>query len=123
MFDSSVIDQQCKQIISTPKVRCLVNGDGQIFASTSIDLFAITAISWEIQLDKLICEDRIEEALQLAANAHISSKKKEQHQQLLCDLEQRVAFERFFCGNFSEAMELFETCCVDPREVLLLILF
>jgi len=111
----SAIDQQCKQTIETPNVRCLVNGDGRIFAATAIDLFALLAVSWEIQLDKLLCENRLEEALQLASNAHISSVKKEQHQKMVHNLQQQVALQQFSNGNFPEAMELFESCVIDPR--------
>ena len=117
LFKISIIDQQCKQSIAIGNVRCLVNGDGQIFASTSIDLFSLIPISWEIQLEKLLADNRIEEALQLASNAHISSSSKRQHQDMLQNLQQRVAIQRFSSGNFVEAMELFETCNIDSREV------
>lgn len=82
-----------------------------------IDLFTLFPISWETQLKKLLSEERIEEALQLAANAHISSNDREQHNQMLRDLEQKVALHRLVSARFSDAMEMFETCNVDPREV------
>ncbi len=113
----SLIDQQCKQTIAIDNVRCIVNGDGQVFASTLIDLFALLPISWETQLEKLLCDNRVEEALQLAVNAHISSSNREQHQRMIRDLEQRVALQRFSSGRFDDAMEMFEMCNIDPREV------
>lgn len=113
----SIVDQKSKQTIAIANVRCLVNGDGQVFASSSIDLFALLPISWEVQLEKLLTEDRVEEALQLAANAHISSSTKQRHQQLLALLEQRTAIKHFASGRFPEALELFESCHIDPREV------
>ena len=36
---------------------------------------------------------------------------------MLQNLQQRVAIQRFSSGNFVEAMELFETCNIDSREV------
>ena len=95
-----------------------MNGDGRIFASTSIDLFGLLAVSWEIQLDKLLVEHRLEEALQLASNTHIPSSRKEEHQKLVLKLQQQVALQRFSDGNFTEAMELFESCVIDPRLVI-----
>lgn len=74
-------------------------------------------ISWETQLEKLLAENRVEEALQLAENAHISSNHREKHNQTLRDLEQKVALQRFSSGHFQDAMEMFETCNIDPREV------
>jgi len=94
-----------------------VNGDGRIFASTSTNLFALLAVSWEIQLHKLLEEHRLEEALQLASNTHISSRIKEGHQKMVLDLQQQVALQRFSNGSFAEAMELFESCVIDPRLV------
>ena len=114
------MDQKSKQTIAISNVLCLVNGDGPIFASSSIDLFALLPISWEVQLEKLLLEDRLEEALQLASAAHISSSTKQRHQELLALLEQKAALKRFSSGQFSEAMELFETCNIDPREVSIL---
>lgn len=115
----SIIDQQCKQTIAIDNVRSIVNGDGQIFASTQIDLFALLPISWETQFEKLLLENRMEEALELALNAHISSQEREQHQRMLINLERKVALQRFTSGRFLEAMEMFETCNIDPREVLI----
>ena len=97
-----------------------MNGDGRIFACTSTDLFALLAVSWEIQLDKLLVEHRLEEALQLASNTHISSSRKEEHHKMVLDLQQQVALQRFSFGNFTEAMELFESCVIDPRLVTIL---
>lgn len=59
----------------------------------------------------------MEEALELAKNAHISSKEREQHQHMLIDLEKKVALQRFASARFSDAMEMFETCNIDPHEV------
>ena len=118
-FCYSSIDQQCKQNIAIDNVRCIVNGEGQqVFASTLIDLFALLPISWEIQLEKLLSDNRIEEALQLATNAHISSSNREQHQRMIRNMEQRVALQRFSSGRFEDAMEMFEICNIDPREVV-----
>ena len=115
----SSIDQQCKQNIAIDNVRCIVNGEGQqVFASTLIDLFALLPISWEIQLEKLLSDNRIEEALQLATNAHISSSNREQHQRMIRNLEKRMALQRFSSGRFEDAMEMFEICNIDPREVV-----
>ncbi|XP_046645269.1 transforming growth factor-beta receptor-associated protein 1-like [Daphnia pulicaria] len=114
----SIIDQQCKQTIAIDNVRSIVNGDGRIFASTLIDLFALLPISWETQLEKLLADNRIEEALVLAANAHISSNDREQHKLMIKDLEEKVALLRFSSGRFLDAMELFETCNIDPRKVI-----
>lgn len=120
-FKYSIIDQQCKQTIAIDNVRSIVNGDGRVFASTLIDLFALLPISWETQLEKLLADGRIEEALVLAANAHISSNDREQHQRMLKDLEHKVALQRFSSGRFLDAMEMFETCNIDPRKVCLCI--
>ena len=68
-------------------------------------------------MEKLLADNRIEEALVLAVNAHISSNNREQHQRMLNDLEQKVALQRFSSGRFSDAMEMFETCNIDPRKV------
>lgn len=80
-------------------------------------MFALLPISWETQLEKLLADNRIEEALVLAANAHISSNDREQHKLMIKDLEEKVALLRFSSGRFLDAMELFETCNIDPRKV------
>ena len=113
----SSTDQQCKQIIGIPNVRCLVDGDGQIYAATSIDLFALCPISWQAQVDRLIIEDRIDEALQLAINARISSGDKEQHRLMVLELQRKAAFQNFKACNFNQAMELYEASQIDCREV------
>ena len=98
-------------------MRLIVNGDGQVFASTSIDIFGLLPISWETQLEKLLSENRAEEALQFALNVHISSNNKEQHSLMLRNLEQKVAFQRISSGRFQDAIEMLERCNIDPREV------
>ena len=115
----SIIDQLCKQTIAIDNVRSIVNGDGRVFASTLIDLFALLPLKLETQLEKLLSDNRIEEALLLAVNAHISSNDREHHQIMLKDLEQKVALQRFSSGRFLDAMEMFETCNIDPRKVWL----
>ena len=119
----SLIDQQCKQIITVPNVRCLVDGDGQIYAVSSIDLFSLHAISWQVQVEKLISENRLQEALQLATNAHISSNTKEQHQAMIDQLQFKAAKQYLANKDFAPAMELLEMCIVDCRQVNLLYLF
>lgn len=104
-------------MIAISNVQCLINGDGQIFASTAIDVFALHPINTDIQLEKLIKENRLEEALLLANNAHTSSSDKEKRKTVLQNLQNQVALNRFAAGQFYDFLEFTEVHNVDPREV------
>lgn len=114
----SIIDQKSKQVIAIANLGCLINGDGQIFASTAIDIFALHPINTDVQLEKLIKEDRLEEALLLANNVHISSSDKEKHKTVLQNLQNKVALKRFAAGQFYEFLEFTDTNSVEPEKVL-----
>lgn len=116
-MQNSTIDQRSKQVIAISNVQCLINGDGQIFASTAIDVFALHPISTDVQIEKLIKEDRLEEALLLAKNVYVSSNDKERHMAMLQNLQNQVALRLFSAGQFYEFLEFTDVNTVEPRGV------
>ncbi|XP_014664764.1 PREDICTED: transforming growth factor-beta receptor-associated protein 1-like isoform X2 [Priapulus caudatus] len=114
----SVIDQQQKQIISFNGGRVLGEFDGRIFVASAREVYGVVPVPWEIQIQSLLADKRITEALDLARNSYKTGLTKDRFNKIYETIQQQAGFIEFSQHRFSEAVELFKSGLVDAREVI-----
>lgn len=114
----SILDQQLKQSLPFIGGRSIGNFDGRIYVTSGTAVYSLTPVPWEKQVEDLLANSRVEEALELAQNANRVGMKKEQYQKVYHKIQQQAAFICFSSGKFGKARELFDSSSVDPREVI-----
>lgn len=73
------------------------------------------------QVDQLLAEERVDEALQVAEGAAVAAADRPHHRQLLAGLQRRAAVGHIGAGRFDRALHLFDACAIDCRHVLALL--
>ncbi|XP_046986370.1 transforming growth factor-beta receptor-associated protein 1-like isoform X1 [Schistocerca americana] len=114
----SILDQQQKQVIPFSGGRTIGNFDGRLYVSSVTSVNALIAISWEEQVEGLLQDSRVNEALQLAQNSNMSGMTKEMFQMKLRKIEQKCGFIYFANSEFDKAREMFDSGGIDVREVI-----
>ncbi|GAB1609663.1 transforming growth factor-beta receptor-associated protein 1-like [Argonauta hians] len=114
----SILDQQQKQAIPFQGGLVLGDFDGRIFVSSCKEIYALVPVAWEKQIQALLADKRVSEALDLAKNANRTGVSKEKYQKMLSRIQQQAAFIEFSLGHFTEAHELFRSGGVDIKELI-----
>lgn len=114
----SILDQQQKQALPFIGGRSIGNFDGRIYVTSGTAVYSLTPVPWEKQVEVLLADSRVEEALELAQNANRVGMTKEQFQKLYHKIQQQAGFIHLSNGEFDKAQELFVSGNVDPREVI-----
>ncbi|CAI9729846.1 growth factor-beta receptor-associated 1-like [Octopus vulgaris] len=114
----SILDQQQKQAIPFQGGCLLGDFDGRIFVSSSKEIYALVPVAWEKQIQALLADKRVTEALDLAKNSNRTGVSKEKFLKMLSRIQQQAAFIEFSLGHFSEAHELFRSGGVDVKELI-----
>lgn len=116
----SILDQQQKQTIPFSGGRCMGEFDGRIFVTTSRDVYYLLAIPVEKQIQSLLNDKRVSEALDLARNARKTGLSKENFTKMFRRIQQQAGFIEFAQLNFDEARNLFRSGQLDSRELITL---
>lgn len=114
----SILDQQQKQAIPFQGGTLLGDFDGRIFVSSSKEIYALVPVAWEKQIQALLADKRVSEALELVNNANRTGLAKDKFQKMLSRIQQQAAFIEFSLGHFDEARELFRKGEVDVKELV-----
>ncbi|XP_069694581.1 transforming growth factor-beta receptor-associated protein 1-like isoform X2 [Periplaneta americana] len=114
----SILDQQQKQALSFTGGRSIGNFEGHIYVTSGTSVVSLAPVPWEKQVEVLLADSRVEEALELAQNANHFGMTKEQYQKKKKKIQQQAAFIYFSNGDFDKAHELFVSGEVDLREVI-----
>lgn len=114
----SILDQQQKQALPFIGGRTIGNFDGRLYVTSGTAVYSLTPVPWEKQVEMLLADSRVNEALELAQNANRIGMTKEQFQKIFNKIQQQAGFIYFSNGDFDKAHELFENGAVDPREVI-----
>uniref|UniRef100_A0A2R5L6M1 Putative vacuolar assembly/sorting n=1 Tax=Ornithodoros turicata TaxID=34597 RepID=A0A2R5L6M1_9ACAR len=107
----SLFDQQPKQRIPFRGGTYLDNLEGKVLVSGEESVFVLHPIPWETQVQTLLSEKRVTEALELARQSRKDDKE-------LHSFYQRAGFVQFCEWNFEEAQELFLMGQLDVADLL-----
>ncbi|GFR68319.1 transforming growth factor-beta receptor-associated protein 1 [Elysia marginata] len=114
----SILDQQQKQAIPFVSGVFLGDFDGRIFVASSREIYSLVPIPFEKQIQALLADKRVQEALELAKNANKTGMSREKFVKMFKRIQQQAAFIELSEKNFDEAGQLFKESEIDIREVI-----
>ncbi|XP_076056469.1 transforming growth factor-beta receptor-associated protein 1-like isoform X2 [Oratosquilla oratoria] len=114
----SLIDQQQKQTVNFSTGRLLENFDGQIYVSSQYSIFCLLPQPWTKQVQALIENERVEEALELANHSRAAGMSQEQYEVFMATLLQKAGFIKLAYGVYDQAQEYFFKGKIDIRELI-----
>lgn len=117
----SILDQQqkhTKQALPFVGGRCLVKCDSGLFVASGSAVYTLIPVPWEKQVEVLLTDERVDEALDLARNARPVGLSKEQFHRIYRKIQQRAGFIYFSKCEFDKARDLFQSSKVDIREII-----
>lgn len=113
----SMLDQQRKQTVSLTGARGLLSISDGVLVFTERDIFSLSLVPFEEQIQALVRHQRVEEALLLlegAQSRHPLDSYKELQKAITC----LAGFAHFYQEGFSQAKDLFIKGELDPREII-----
>ncbi|CAB3383602.1 Hypothetical predicted protein [Cloeon dipterum] len=114
----SILDQQQKQSEHFVGGIALGNFDGRLYVCSSNAVFCLCPVAFEKQVQALLADKKVDEALDLVHNANYSGYTSEQFGKLSQRFKQQAAFAYFATKEFQRAQEMFIESAVDVREVI-----
>ncbi|KAM3933506.1 transforming growth factor-beta receptor-associated protein 1 isoform 1-T3 [Leptodactylus fuscus] len=113
----SMLDQQQKQSLPFKEGIILQDFEGRVIVATSNGVYVVIPLPLEKQIQDLLSNQRVEEALVLAKGARHNIPK-EKFQVMYRRILQQAGFIQFAQLQFLEAKELFRTSHLDIRELI-----
>lgn len=113
----SLLDQQCKQSVSLSGAIGLVSTSDGALVFTDRDIFRLRLVPVAEQIQALVENERLDEALLLLDGVH-SHHPLDSHKELQKDITCLAGFVHFFQEGFTEARDLFIKGELNPRELL-----
>ncbi|XP_073338899.1 transforming growth factor-beta receptor-associated protein 1 [Pagrus major] len=113
----SMVDQQRKQTVSLSGAKGLLSTSDGVLVFTEKDIFSLRLVPFEEQIQALVRQERVEEALLLldgVQGREPLDSYKELHKAITC----LAGFVHFYQQGFSEARDLFIKGELDPREII-----
>ncbi|XP_013380315.1 transforming growth factor-beta receptor-associated protein 1 [Lingula anatina] len=114
----SILDQQQKQAVPFKGGRCLDDFDGKLFVATGNDVWALFPVHWEKQVQDLLENKKVEEAIELAQNARNHGLTKEKFQKAFVHILQQAGFVELARANLDQARDYFRDGQLDVRELI-----
>ncbi|XP_066995580.2 transforming growth factor-beta receptor-associated protein 1 [Anabrus simplex] len=117
----SILDQQqkhTKQAIQFSGGRCICRCDAGVFVASASSVYSLIPVPWEKQVEDLLADERVDEALELARYASPIGMDKDKFRRMYLKIKQKAGFIYFSKCDFDKAREMFETGRVDVREVI-----
>ncbi|XP_072162816.1 transforming growth factor-beta receptor-associated protein 1-like [Diadema setosum] len=116
----SVLDQQQKQTIPFQGGKLLGDFEGKMFVASAKEVYALVPLPVEKQVQALLADKRVEEALNLAKNYRKAGLGKEKFLKMYNRIQQQAGFIQLAQFNFREAGQLFQEAKLDVRELICL---
>nr|XP_033803743.1 transforming growth factor-beta receptor-associated protein 1 isoform X1 [Geotrypetes seraphini] len=113
----SMLDQQKKQTLPFKDGHILQDFEGRVIVATGNGVYILTPLPLEKQIQDLLSNHRVEEALVLAKGARRNIPK-EKFQVMYRRILQQAGFIHFAQLRFPEAKELFRSGRLDVRELI-----
>ncbi|KAK8726458.1 hypothetical protein OTU49_010260 [Cherax quadricarinatus] len=114
----SLIDQQHKQTLNFSGGELIGNFDGQLYVAANSCVSCLMPQPWTVQVQTLMDNERVEEAVELAEHSGAVGMSQEQYQQLFHTLLQKAGFIKLSHGVYDQAQDYFLRGSVDVREVI-----
>ncbi|XP_022096424.1 transforming growth factor-beta receptor-associated protein 1-like [Acanthaster planci] len=114
----SVLDQQQKQTIPFQSGKIVGDFEGRIFVASSKEVYALVPIPVEKQIQALLSDQRVEEALTLAKNSKKLGLPKERFHKLYQRVQQQAGFIELARFHYDGAAQLFKEGQLDVRELI-----
>lgn len=114
----SIVDQQQKQAIPFLGGQLIGNYDGHIYVCSQTSLFALVPVPWEKQVEALLVDEHVEEALSLLEKVGHSGGLPGQIDPLKKRFKQQAAFIYFARSDLEIALDLFLDSEIDEREII-----
>lgn len=114
----SVVNHEQKQRVAFRGGICMDNFDGKLYVSSADIICALVPVPWEKQVQALLVDKKVSEALELAEYANKSGLSKEQCKNIMQKIRQQAGFIEFSLFHFDKAKEYFQLGCLDIRELI-----
>lgn len=114
----SIVDQQQKQAIPFVGGHIIGNYDGHIYVCSPNELHALMPIPWEKQVEVLLADEHVEEALALLEKMGPLNRSMGHTDPLKRRFRQQAAFIYFARSELEVALDLFLESEVDERELI-----
>ncbi|XP_034243766.1 transforming growth factor-beta receptor-associated protein 1-like [Thrips palmi] len=114
----SIVDQQQKQAIPFVGGQIIGNYDGHIYVCSPNELNALVPIPWEKQVEVLLLDEHVEEALALLEKMGPHNRSVGHVDPLKRRFKQQAAFIYFARSELEVALDLFLDSEVDERELI-----
>ncbi|KAK3925412.1 Transforming growth factor-beta receptor-associated protein 1 [Frankliniella fusca] len=114
----SIVDQQQKQAIPFLGGQLIGNYDGHIYVCSQTSLNALVPVPWEKQVEALLVDEHVEEALSLLEKVGNSGHLVGQIDPVKKRFKQQAAFIYFSRSELEIALDLFLDAEVDERELI-----
>ncbi|XP_076021675.1 transforming growth factor-beta receptor-associated protein 1 isoform X2 [Genypterus blacodes] len=113
----SMLDQQCKQTMSLSGGKGLISTSDGVLVFTERDIFSLTLVPLQDQIQALVGHQRVEEALLLldGVQSHFPL---DSYKELQKIISRQAGYVYFYQEVFSEAKDLFIKGELDPREII-----
>ncbi|XP_068709576.1 transforming growth factor-beta receptor-associated protein 1-like isoform X2 [Montipora foliosa] len=109
-----------KQSIGFKGGKCLLNYDKQVFVCSPREVYCMVQLPFKKQIQMLLNEKRVNEALQLAHVAMETLTGHQRDEKLLSTTQQKAGLIYLAEGYFTEAASLLREGGLDPRELIIL---
>ncbi|XP_070566294.1 transforming growth factor-beta receptor-associated protein 1-like isoform X2 [Ptychodera flava] len=114
----SILDQQQKQTISFQGGKIMNNFEGKVYVASTKEVYMLIPVPVDKQIQELLNDKRVEEALTLAKNAKKAGMSREKFQKIFYRIQQQAGFIELSQYHFKEAAELFKAGRLDVRELI-----
>ncbi|XP_067944461.1 transforming growth factor-beta receptor-associated protein 1-like [Watersipora subatra] len=115
----NTLDQQQKQAIKFQRGIKLQELSDRVLVSSGQDIYALVPVPWQKQVEGLLEDEKVDEALSLAeSSSRISGLSSSQFRELYSVLLRKAGFIEFSLYNFEKAQRYFTEGNVDLREVI-----
>ncbi|KAJ1521054.1 hypothetical protein ONE63_002762 [Megalurothrips usitatus] len=114
----SIVDQLQKQTIPFQGGQLIGNYDGHIYVCSLNELCALVPVPWEKQVEVLLIDEHVEEALALLEKVGHPGRLMGQVDSLKKRFKQQAAFIYFARSDLENALDLFLDSDVDERELI-----
>ncbi|KAM9356388.1 transforming growth factor-beta receptor-associated protein 1 [Pholidichthys leucotaenia] len=113
----SMLDQQCKQTLSLRGAKGLISTSDGMLVFTERDVFSLSLVPLEEQIQTLVGHERVEEALFLLEGVQ-NHRPLDSYKELQKAITCLAGFVHFYQEGFVEAKHLFIKGELDPREII-----
>ncbi|PIK62386.1 hypothetical protein BSL78_00705 [Apostichopus japonicus] len=116
----SILDQKQKQAIPFQNGCIIGDYEGKLFVASNKDVYGLIPLPVEKQVQALLTDRQVDEALSLAMNFRQAGLSKEKFQKMYTNIQQQGGFIKFGEHKLDEAKELFIRGRLDVRELICL---